>query len=275
MKKRILSALIAIGIGGPIILFLGPYALFIFTAIVLGACLYEFLAMLNTKKEFILIYLGITSGVIFLFVTMFLRTYTLPFIVLFFIGFNLYFLFKAKTYRKSIAPRTGVMVGKLFIQLCTSIFGVFFLSFFISYVPMLRTIPNGLKWIVLLMAIIWLGDTGAYFIGKNFGVTKFYPVISPKKTIEGALAGIGASFIAAVVCKFLFFDILNILDCFNLAVIGGFLGQLGDLTESFIKRSVNKKDSGNFMPGHGGMLDRFDGIIYSAPFFYLYAIVFF
>lgn len=129
-------------------------------------------------------------------------------------------------------------------------------------------------WIFTLMAMTWLSDTGAYFTGRAFGKHKLAPILSPKKTVEGALGGFAASLLAAFAAKFIAFPEMSSLWVVLLAVVANFLAQMGDLSESLIKRSCGVKDSGNIIPGHGGILDRVDALIFSAPWVYLFAVVF-
>lgn len=117
--------------------------------------------------------------------------------------------------------------------------------------------------------LVWVNDTGAYFIGKNFGKQKLFPRISPKKTVEGFLGGL---FFACIVSYFIakFTGSLDFTYWLILGIIVSVFGTIGDLIESKFKRQANVKDSGVIMPGHGGLLDRLDSIIFVAPFFYLF-----
>ena len=117
--------------------------------------------------------------------------------------------------------------------------------------------------------LVWVNDTFAYLIGKNFGKQKLFPRISPKKTVEGFLGGL---FFACVASYFIaiFTETLNSNNWLILSVIISVIGTIGDLIESKFKRQANVKDSGVIMPGHGGLLDRFDSIIFAAPFIYLF-----
>ncbi len=117
--------------------------------------------------------------------------------------------------------------------------------------------------------ILWANDTGAYVVGKNFGRHKLFPRISPKKTWEGSLGGAVFGLIAGYVSFALFGD-MPLLIWLTLALIVVLFGSLGDLVESLFKRSLNIKDSGRLLPGHGGVLDRFDGIFISAPMVYTF-----
>lgn len=124
-------------------------------------------------------------------------------------------------------------------------------------------------WLLFPMFTIWAGDTGAYFAGRAFGRTKLAPRVSPKKTREGAFGGlvasIGGAYLAWSILPFP--DALEAWHVLVFAVPGAILGQVGDLCESVIKRSTGVKDSGTILYGHGGMLDRVDGLIFAAPWF--------
>lgn len=117
--------------------------------------------------------------------------------------------------------------------------------------------------------IVWVNDTFAYLIGKNFGRQKLFPSVSPKKTVEGFLGGLLFSCVASYFIA-TFTKTLNFNNWLILAVIISVIGTIGDLIESKFKRQASVKDSGVIMPGHGGLLDRFDSIIFAAPFIYLF-----
>ncbi|HXJ97961.1 MAG TPA: phosphatidate cytidylyltransferase [Gelidibacter sp.] len=117
--------------------------------------------------------------------------------------------------------------------------------------------------------LIWINDTGAYLIGKNFGKQKLFPRISPKKTVEGFMGGLFFSCVASYFIATLTGS-LNFTNWLALSIIASVCGTLGDLIESKFKRQAGVKDSGVIMPGHGGLLDRLDSIIFAAPFFYLF-----
>lgn len=119
----------------------------------------------------------------------------------------------------------------------------------------------------LMMAflIIWCGDSGAYFVGKGIGAHKLYPIISPKKTVEGSIGGLVASAAVAYGMQSTLLPELSTQTVILAALGGGALGQVGDLVESALKRSAGVKDSGSLLPGHGGMLDRLDGFLFAVP----------
>lgn len=134
---------------------------------------------------------------------------------------------------------------------------------------------HGVCYIVLCLAGAWLGDSGAYFVGTFWGKHKLCPEISPKKTVEGAVGGVitvAVVFVAYAFCYRLyqakhgiFFEV-NYLYLAIMGLICGVLGIIGDLSASLIKRQCNIKDFGNIMPGHGGLMDRFDSVLFVAPF---------
>jgi phosphatidate cytidylyltransferase len=116
-----------------------------------------------------------------------------------------------------------------------------------------------------LLLLTWMNDTGAYLIGSRFGKTKLFPSISPKKTWEGTIGGIATTFIVAWgFCAVT--NQLRLVDWMVLAIIVSLFGGIGDLVESMLKRSIGVKDSGHLLPGHGGVLDRFDAFIFLLPF---------
>ncbi len=129
---------------------------------------------------------------------------------------------------------------------------------------------DGPGFVVLALMLSWLSDTGAYFAGRFLGKRKLYPAVSPKKTVAGAIGGLGGSVGGALLGSFFYLQTLPALHAVALGLVGGALGQLGDLGESLLKRSVGVKDSGGIVPGHGGILDRVDALIVTATVAFLY-----
>lgn len=154
-------------------------------------------------------------------------------------------------------------------------FGLLYLPFLLSHMILLRGLPFGREWIFLVLLIVMACDSLAYFSGISLGRHKLYPAISPKKSIEGAIGGLAGSLAGAFGAKFWFFPALSVFDCIYLGVCLGILGQLGDLFESMLKRNFGVKDSGSIIPGHGGILDRLDSLLFAFPATYYYAVVFF
>lgn len=130
---------------------------------------------------------------------------------------------------------------------------------------------NGLEWFFCLLTVVFAGDIGAYLFGSQFGKTKIAPALSPNKSLQGGLGGLCFSVIAALIFGFFLLQNTPLWVLAGCGLFGGFLGQVGDFFESLIKRTAGVKDSGSIMPGHGGVLDRLDGVLLSAPLFYLAA----
>ncbi len=129
-------------------------------------------------------------------------------------------------------------------------------------------IPPGAAWIYTVMAITWLQDTAAYFVGRTYGRHQMAPILSPKKSWEGAAGGLLMSIAAAMLAAFLLGLPISYTAAAIIGVIGGIAGQLGDLGESLIKRQIGIKDASHLIPGHGGILDRADSMLFTAPVIY-------
>ncbi len=128
----------------------------------------------------------------------------------------------------------------------------------------------GLAWIVILLVTIWAGDIAALLVGRRFGRIKLSAAVSPHKTVEGAVAGLIAGTATALLVHFLLFGLLHTSHVVIGSLLVGASGQLGDLSESMLKRAAGMKDSSNLIPGHGGILDRVDSLLFSLPALYLY-----
>ncbi len=150
--------------------------------------------------------------------------------------------------------------------------GIVYAGFLTTYLAKLKLVdPNsGGDTVLLVLIVAWLADTGGYFAGRFIGGAKLYEAVSPKKTWAGAYGGIAGSLVGVIALKLIHAHFLSWPDVFLIAIPGGILGQLGDLTESLIKRSVGVKDSGALLPGHGGLLDRIDAVLFIAPYVYGY-----
>jgi phosphatidate cytidylyltransferase len=156
--------------------------------------------------------------------------------------------------------------------------GILYAGVLIVPLLMFKTTPKlGGGFIYLCLTSAWVSDTGAYFAGRFLGPyipAKLWPAVSPKKTWIGSVGGLCGSLLALVVAKLWYLPQLSWVDVVAIAVPANILGQLGDLIESLIKRSVGVKDSGVLLPGHGGMLDRIDALLLVVPYVYAYAYLF-
>jgi phosphatidate cytidylyltransferase len=152
-----------------------------------------------------------------------------------------------------------------------TILGICYVNWLLGYGFWLRELEAGREWVLLLIWVTWLGETAAYLVGSGFGRHALAPVISPRKTIEGAVAQVVVSALAAVAAQAWFFGALPPGHAVVVGVLLGVVGQVGDLVESALKRSVGTKDTGRLIPGHGGMLDRIDSLLFNTPVLFYYA----
>jgi len=150
-----------------------------------------------------------------------------------------------------------------------------YIPFLLIHLMMIRLLPQGSSWLLLIMLIVMTNDATAYYVGSAFGKHRLYEAVSPKKSIEGALGGLAGSLIGALLAQYFFFNQLGYADVIITALVIGVIGQVGDLFESLLKRSFGVKDSGSIFPGHGGVLDRLDSILFAAPVTYYYAVYLF
>ncbi len=148
--------------------------------------------------------------------------------------------------------------------------GLCYIPLPLSLLILLRLSPEGIAWVFLLCAVIFAGDTAALYAGTAWGRHKLSPAISPGKTVEGAAAGLAANLMVALIGKWLFLPAMGWGACVLFALAAGIMGQVGDLFESQLKRVSNVKDSGGILPGHGGVLDRIDALLFAAPVAYLF-----
>jgi len=155
-------------------------------------------------------------------------------------------------------------------EIALLLLGILYIPFLLTHLALMREVAYGVQWIFLLLIIVMTGDTAAYYAGRTFGKRKLYPMVSPNKTIEGSLGGLVGSLAGVFIARATFFPQLPVADSIAMPLLLGVLGQLGDLFESMLKRSFGVKDSGTIIPGHGGILDRLDSILFAAPAAFLY-----
>jgi phosphatidate cytidylyltransferase len=160
--------------------------------------------------------------------------------------------------------------GAAWARLTSAGFGVFYVGGMLAALPLLHA-RFGPPWVALVIAVTFGNDTGAYFAGRAFGKHKLAPAISPGKTVEGALGGLLANVIIMFLARALFLPELSVLDCLMIGVPAAVVGPAGDLVESLLKRAAGAKDSGRLIPGHGGLLDRIDALLFVGGYVCLYA----
>ncbi|HSE96821.1 MAG TPA: phosphatidate cytidylyltransferase [Blastocatellia bacterium] len=162
-----------------------------------------------------------------------------------------------------------------------TVFGVVYIALLLGFLVGVRMTPDSLsapatpkvaaKLLTMFFAMVMMTDTGAYYTGRSIGRHKLAPRVSPGKTIEGSIGGFVAASLAGLASKYIFFPEIPALHVLLLGAVVGIVGQIGDLAESLLKRGSQVKDSGNIFPGHGGMLDRIDSILFCAPLIYYYS----
>jgi len=250
---------------------LGQFVFMPFYLVLSAFCLYEFYTLVtqNTAKPDIA--LGIINGVL-LFAGMavlifsdnitLLLSYKAAHALLFLLPLTSALVFIRQLYGKSETPFNDIAYTYLGIVLVIVPFTFFHA---LAFVKGAYDFHFPLAFLILL----WANDTGAYLVGMKFGRTKLFERHSPKKTWEGFIGGIIISAGVALILAH-FYDELPWNQWVSIAIIISCIGTLGDLVESMFKRSINVKDSGGILPGHGGLLDRFDGLFLAAPIVYMY-----
>jgi len=260
LATRIISALIAL----PIVLYLVHLGGWWFGGLVLFVgvvCLYEFMGM--TQKEDSVSRVLMTAVGTFLMVGIMTGELASQRALVAFTGLPVavlvYFLFRTGA-METVASRASLAVT-----------GMLWAGALLAVTASLRALPGGEGWLILACVLAWGSDTGGYFAGRFLGKHKLYPKVSPKKTWEGSIGGVIAATGGAFICREVVGPDVETLHLLIMAPIAAAFGQIGDLAESMLKRSVDVKDSGSIMPGHGGLFDRVDALIFVGPTLFAYA----
>jgi phosphatidate cytidylyltransferase len=282
LTKRILTAIVGI----PILIFAlikGGYVLLTLIAFAAVIGLWEFFHIMELRGYKPIKTAGYLSGLIIVFSSYFFRDYFLMlFLVLMFILFISLF---GKDNKTTLSGTGG------------TVFGVFYIAGLLSFAVKLRNLGTllveqhkyfgsllttqhiddgtGIYAVFFPIAIIFISDTGAYFVGKAYGKRRVAPNISPKKSWEGVGGGIAAGLVAAYAIWRIAPDRFPLKHALILSVILSIAGLVGDLVESRIKRDAGVKDSGNIFPGHGGVMDRIDALLFGLPIAYIYFLTYF
>ncbi len=176
------------------------------------------------------------------------------------IGFMLIFILSLRDRH----PARGIQTTSLFVL------GVVYIGFLFPHFVWIHRGPEGAAWVFFILLVAMLGDTGGYVSGRIWGKRKLLPHISPGKTIAGSIGATCGNCVAALIAwQYVLLD-RSALELVTLALIVGLFAQLGDLCESALKRACSAKDSGHFFPGHGGVLDRIDSLLFPVAFIYYY-----
>ena len=260
--KRVITALIGVPIILAIILLLPSLYFALLVAFAVLIMLYEYFRMLgkNAIKPYKL--LGYVL-VIFIMVIFYLNMESLT---------VLYFVIPVSILLFSLIQKEEF--DAILLRSSMSMLGILYIGGLSSYLIALRRFNGddklGKELLLLLMGIVWFTDTGAYYVGSKLGKHPLTPRISPKKTIEGTIGGVAAGIVGGVLVNLLFHRFIRMEECIVISIVISIIGQCGDLVESLIKRALKTKDAGSILPGHGGIMDRMDAVIFSAPFMYLY-----
>ncbi|MBI2986275.1 MAG: phosphatidate cytidylyltransferase [Deltaproteobacteria bacterium] len=160
----------------------------------------------------------------------------------------------------------GGELEKRYQHLSWTLLGVLYIGYLVPHLALLYQSRDGRAWVFFLFLVIMTGDTAGYFAGNAIGKNKLYPEISPGKTVEGAIASLAASVLAGILGGIFLLPAIPWVEILPLSLVLSILGQVGDLFESWIKRVFSVKDSGSLLPGHGGLLDRMDSLIFPVVF---------
>ena len=254
---RIFTGLI-LAVGWLSLLLFGTYPLFcFFITACCGMALYEFLRMGLSGSESRHLFFLLVVGLL-----------PLVGVSLWGTGGMVSSLFLAFTLVITLTVVTYPTLDNGLVFLCRQWFGIFYIGFCGAHLILLRSFPEGVYWLLVLTSITVFSDTAAYYVGKKFGKTKLCPDLSPGKTRAGAVGGIIGGMLGGVVAAAIVFGDVNFFMLGGLGLILSTIGIVGDLIESVIKRVSGVKDSGNILPGHGGILDRCDSILLTAPVLY-------
>lgn len=254
MKQRIVTGIIAAAIFLPIVMY-GGIPFIILTYLIASIGLYELLKMRNINFFSLP---GLIS-LLLLWILLLPREYQTLLMDLNYTKVEMAFLAILLFLTYTVATKNKFT----FDHVAFAVLGTIYVG--LGFYYFIETREAGLTYIFYSLFMIWATDSGAYFIGKAFGKRKLWPEISPNKTIEGSIGGVVCALIIAILFS-IFTDInATLLQLLVITMVLSIFGQIGDLVESALKRHYNVKDSGQLLPGHGGILDRFDSLLFVWP----------
>ncbi|MFO7995985.1 MAG: phosphatidate cytidylyltransferase [Dehalococcoidia bacterium] len=265
LKHRVITAVMGVPLVIIAIWFGAPwFSLFIAAAALAGT--YEFYRMAKFDRKEPLLYLGLLWALALVLSPHYQHRspHLLPIVITAAMLISLIWLLRRPSTEGAFGNWAWIIVGALYVG--------WLLSFWLS----LRGLEDGRNWVFLAMLTVFANDTGAFFIGRARGRHKLAPAISPAKTWEGAIGGLICAIVGAIVIAIVLQRIASFAfqywQIVGLGFLVGLFAQLGDLVESLLKRNTGVKESGNLLPGHGGILDRFDSIIFVGAVVYYYVI---
>ncbi len=260
LAERVLTSAVLLGVTALILFRGGPFLFSLEVTLFVALALHEFLQLLKKDGVPVSTHFGLATGIVIP-----LAVYTefgltqsgeILFLVL-----GCLFLFVLKFFRNNPQSLVGISL---------TLFGVLYISWFLSFLIKIRFLPGGVLWVAYLIAVTKAADIGAYIIGTAFGRHTFAPHISPKKSVEGLVGGLAASLAASVAFQPYLPAHFSVAHAAVLGLLIGTLGQIGDLSESLLKRFCHAKDSGGLLPGMGGVMDAVDSILFTAPILYFH-----
>ena len=261
LLQRIFTSVVLIGISAYILFFTSPFFFSLEVIVFIALALLEFFNLLRKEKIPVYRLFGVAMGIVIPVIVYMELGLTQSGEILFLV-LGCLFLFVLQFFHKS---NTQALPG-----ISLTLFGILYISWFLSFLIKIRFLEGGVLWIAYLLAVTKAADIGAYTVGTLFGRHSLIPHISPKKSIEGTLGGL----VASMAVSFWIYPYLPLkFELFHVLVLGlliGAVGQIGDLSESLMKRCCNAKDSGSVLPGMGGFLDAVDSILFTAPIFYFH-----
>lgn len=259
--KRVFTSTVLIGASAYILFFMSPFYFSLEAVFFIAAALFEFFNLLRKANIPVYRLFGVSMGIIIP-TLVYMELGSTQSGEILFLVLGCLCLFVLQFFRKNNSQAlTGIAL---------TLFGILYISWFLSFVIKIRFLQGGVLWVAYLVAVTKAGDIGAYSIGTLFGRHSLIPHISPKKSVEGMFGGLAASTLASFGMRSwlpLDFTVPHVL------IVGfliGVVGQIGDLSESLMKRFCNAKDSGSVLPGMGGFLDAVDSILFTAPIFYFH-----
>lgn len=258
MNTQIRSRVITATVGIPLLILIiawsqpGYFALLVFLVTVIALCEYFLIVFRDRVKERVFgIILGVLVSLGVIFPVSLEPGMWLGLVVV--LAFSTYLFFDGKLEQR-------------YQHLGWTLLGTLYIGYLVPYLILLYRSHEGREWVFFVLLVIMSGDTAAYFVGSSLGKHKLYPEVSPGKTVEGAVASVAASLVVGVLGGIILLPAISWVESLLLSLVLSVLGQAGDLFESWIKRVFSVKDSGHLLPGHGGLLDRMDSLIFPVVF---------
>jgi phosphatidate cytidylyltransferase len=260
--ERVISGVIAIPIVLGIILYGHPVLFFFLIASIVLIAAHEYFSMIANAGISGFSIEGLALSFLLLAIGFFIPQFLFVFGLIIPLTLFLAWCFREKNVRVALD------------SISYTLFGILYTAGLGGYFLLISNLEGGRQMIVFILLFVWAGDSAAFYGGRKLGERKLLEVVSPNKTITGAVANVIGTLIAALLASSLFFNEIPLIHCLIVAFICGIIGQFGDLAESLIKRNCQVKDSGTLIPGHGGVLDRIDSLLFVGPTFYCYHQIF-